>query len=219
MLWTGGPVGVPAQSTGAAVAMVEPSAGRADLERLRHEVEVLRVELQAARTEARTDYLTGLGNARALGETLDKVERAADPLPRCAVLFVDIDHFGDFNRHHGEAAGDGALQQVAAALRDTCGGRHAVYRKGGEEFVVLVSPHRSPDPRDLAAAVRHRVQSLGIAHDVSPTAPLLTVTVGVAEGPAGSVRTLLDRAARAAFHGKNTHHRNEVHCFADLVSR
>ena len=94
----------------------------------------LRAERDKLHTEARTDALTGLGNRRALDEYLGSYR---DRLP-VSVMFIDLDRFGAYNHRHGDHRGDAALQQVAQTLSRTCRDADRVFRKGGEEFVVVL---------------------------------------------------------------------------------
>ena len=177
------------------------------------------IELQernrALREEARTDALTGLRNRLALDELLQAAPPDADSrLQRAAVAFIDVDHFGDYNHVHGDAAGDDALRAVAGAIRASAREADFVFRKGGEEFVVVLQDaHDAADNAPAAAErIRAAVQGLALAHAASPVADVVTVTIGVASGPPGtSLRQLLGAAAEKAMAGKVSDQRNRVH--------
>lgn len=89
----------------------------------------LRQELNALRSDANKDRLTGLLNRAALE---DYLAAATDG----CVAMVDVDHFKTVNDTHGHGVGDRVLKAVASALADACA-PHVVGRWGGEEFVVL----------------------------------------------------------------------------------
>ncbi len=119
---------------------------------------------------ARTDYLTGLDNRRAL----DKMLASALPagLRHCrstCLAMVDIDLFKKFNDEFGHQAGDVYLKRAAINWRGTLRTEDFLARYGGEEFVVVL-----PDT-DAAAAtlVLNRLR----AATPSP----LTCSIGVAE--------------------------------------
>ena len=105
----------------------------------------------------------------------------------CAVLFVDIDHFHEFNRTHGDTAGDRALRQVADLLREETregdsvqrAGDHEVFRKGGEEFVVTGLVGDLADALRWAERIRSRVQT-------SPAPPVEPCTTGGSPSPSAS---------------------------------
>ena len=183
----------------------------------RRELAATVVELQertrALRDEARTDALTGLRNRLALDELLDS--DLGDPnsrLAAAAVAFVDIDHFGDYNHLHGDAGGDEALRRVAAAVRGCSRDPDLVFRKGGEELVVVIPDAEAGDALVAAERIRGAVQALGIAHAGSRVAPCLTVTIGLASGGAGlPLRQRLVAASELAMRAKVTNGRNRVH--------
>lgn len=175
------------------------------------------IELQrrnrALRDEARTDALTGLRNRLALDELLNAAVGDPDSrLASAALAFVDIDHFGDYNHLHGDAGGDEALRRVAAAVRDCSRHPDLVFRKGGEELVVVIPDAAEGDALVAAERIRDSVQALGIPHSGSRVAPVLTVTVGLARGgPGRTLRQLLVAASELAMHAKVANGRNRVH--------
>ena len=172
---------------------------------------------RALREEARTDALTGLRNRLALDELLHTVAGDGDrPVQRAALAFIDVDHFGNYNHVHGDAAGDDALRAVAHAIQASAREADFVFRKGGEEFVVVLPDVRdAADNADAIAAcerIRQAVQDLALSHAASGVADVVTVTIGVASGPAGStLRQLLSAAAEKAMAGKVNEQRNRVH--------
>lgn len=133
------------------------------------------------RRAATTDVLTGIANRRRFDESLElewlRSRRTADGV---SLLLVDVDHFKLFNDRYGHPAGDSCLREVAMALYATCQ-RPAdlVARYGGEEFVVLLPQTSLPSALAMAANVLDSVESLGIAHEDSPTAAHVSVSVGI----------------------------------------
>ena len=94
--------------------------------------------LGATRRLALTDPLTSLGNRRALMADLED----------CTGLLVlfDLDGFKRYNDAYGHPAGDALLARLGRKLAATVEGRGRAYRRGGDEFCVLLS-----DPADRAA--------------------------------------------------------------------
>lgn len=162
-------------------------------------------ELQAERSRARTDALTGAANRRALEEALAKeharVLRGGQP---AGLLLLDLDRFKALNDRHGHDAGDDALVQVAARLRGQLRSTDLVARWGGEEFVVL-----APAVGDLAAldqyAERLRRIVGGEPFALRRTAVVLTTSIGATllDGSA-SPQQALERADRALYDAKRT---------------
>ena len=172
---------------------------------------------RALREEARTDALTGLRNRLALDELLHAAGGDGDRRVQCsAVAFIDVDHFGNYNHVHGDAAGDDALRAVAHAIKACAREADFVFRKGGEEFVVVLRDidNDADNAAVVAAAERMRgaVCDLALAHAASTVAGVVTVTIGVASGPPGTtLRQLLSAAAEKAMAGKVSAQRNRVH--------
>ena len=141
------------------------------------------------------DDLTGVGNRRHLNQALT-AEPARGDRPT-SVLMVDIDHFKQFNDDHGHHVGDEVLKAVASALCASVRAGDVVYRYGGEEFCVLlddVSPGE-------AATIAERIRTTA-GHQQLSGAGQITVSVGVAHGPAAEVSTTLRRADTALMGAK-----------------
>ncbi|MEM6839582.1 MAG: GGDEF domain-containing protein [Cyanobacteria bacterium P01_C01_bin.120] len=77
------------------------------------------------------DYLTGIGNHRALA---NYVTRQATSDKRSFVV-VDADNLKQVNDQYGHAAGDEFLKAVAAMIRSES---DAVFRRSGDEFVIVL---------------------------------------------------------------------------------
>jgi diguanylate cyclase (GGDEF)-like protein len=159
--------------------------------------------------EAYTDELTNLGNRRAMSRRMREVDEAADAGPAAAVIFVDIDRFGEYNKRHGDAAGDEVLGLVAETLALTVR-QFDFFRKGGEEFVTFLPDVSLPDAAAIGERLRAAVEDLAIPHR-APGQPVVTITVGVAmTDEATTVEQALALAADRAFWLKAHGRRNSV---------
>lgn len=165
--------------------------------------------------QVQVDALTGLRSRRALDAVLEMTcggqQAGAE---HCAVAFLDIDHFGSFNKHHGDDRGDEALRQVAQIIQATARRGDLVFRKGGEEIVVVLPGTTEAEAQLAAERMRCAVQDAAIQHIASPTAPVITITVGVASSHGrqpSTVHQLMNRAAEAAMRAKVQAQRNQVH--------
>ncbi|MEM9302551.1 MAG: diguanylate cyclase [Pseudomonadota bacterium] len=158
----------------------------------------LRRQKREAELLAYSDGLTGVSNRRrfdaALEQSWDWELRQRGAL---SLILLDIDYFKLFNDHYGHPAGDECLRAVARciehAARDTGA---TVARTGGEEFAVLVSAMAPGEARELADQIRNSVRLLGITHEASLVASVVTVSVGVAS--VVPVETLSSRALMLA---------------------
>jgi diguanylate cyclase (GGDEF)-like protein len=161
--------------------------------------------------DARHDPVTGLGNRLRLAEDLEllcgRVERYGHVY--CIALF-DIDDFKGYNDAAGHLAGDGVLRAVAQRLQREIRSGDALYRYGGEEFLVLL-PEQSLESAALAAErLRAAVEALALPH---PAGGTVTVSVGVA-GTAEGCRPdeLFELADQALYRAKaDGRNRVEVH--------
>ncbi|OLO07943.1 hypothetical protein BTW08_10000 [Salinicola sp. MH3R3-1] len=160
------------------------------------------------------DPLTGLGNRRLLERRLDMLI----PLSRrlsCTVsaMMIDVDHFKPFNDNYGHPAGDACLVDLAGVLKDTFRrDTDVVIRLGGEEFLVLLINIDEEEAWSLADAMRGMIQALGLPHEYSPVADVVTVSVGVVTSPNGLLVDIGDMITHAdqALYDCKAHGRNRV---------
>lgn len=140
-----------------------------ELERVHHALELT----------ARTDPLTGAGNRRRLDEDLRAVRAHINRSNfSYGLVEIDLDRFKQINDILGHGAGDDVLCQVVGAIQGTLRANDAVYRLGGEEFLVVLSV---PTIDGLAAAterLRTSVMALGIDHPANPPHTSVTVSLG-----------------------------------------
>jgi len=109
--------------------------------------------LGAARTDARTDALTGLGNRRRLIADLEHAGiEAANGDARYLFAIFDLDGFKVYNDSFGHAAGDLLLRRMGNSLSAAVQGHGTAYRLGGDEFCVLAPLGRTRPSSIVAAA-------------------------------------------------------------------
>jgi diguanylate cyclase (GGDEF)-like protein len=107
--------------------------------------------LQASRVEASTDALTGLGNRRALIETLQSTLSAHEDHEALLAMF-DLNGFKQYNDTFGHGAGDALLARLGSALSQTVIELGVAFRVGGDEFCVLARCTPSEGERLLAGS-------------------------------------------------------------------
>ncbi len=91
--------------------------------------------LDAQRSDAETDSLTGLGNRRRF--MADLTDRSATQRPGILIM-IDLDRFKEFNDAYGHVAGDELLTRFASTLRHGLQDYGEVYRLGGDEFCAVL---------------------------------------------------------------------------------
>lgn len=162
-----------------------------------------RAREHAVRRMVFRDELTGLASRRL---TLDRVDQAGgqDRLSaNLGVLFVDLDRFALVNDARGWEAGDAALRAVGRRLGDLAGPRASVGRLGSDEFLVLLAEADLIASKATAAEVLQAVSApvdVPFGPDRDPVH--LSVSVGLAVGPAVESWELVRRARAALHHAK-----------------
>ena len=177
-------------------------------------IEKSRSDHAALLEQTLNDPLTGLGNRRMLESQLDVLV----PLSRrlsctMSAMMIDVDHFKAFNDHYGHPAGDACLVDIASVLKDTFRREtDVVVRLGGEEFLVLLINTGKDEAWALADAMRAMIQALGIPHEYSSVASVVTVSVGVVTSPHGLLIDIDDMIAHAdeALYDCKARGRNQV---------
>jgi len=111
--------------------------------------------LRASRDEAKTDALTGLGNRRALAESIEELDGA----PVVLALF-DLDGFKHYNDTFGHPAGDALLVRLGSNLAACLERRGRAFRMGGDEFCVLIEPGND-DPEQLVRSAAAALSESG----------------------------------------------------------
>jgi two-component system, cell cycle response regulator len=107
---------------------------------------------------ALTDVQTRAFNRRyllpRLRQELDRAQRHAEPI---SLLLLDLDHFKQVNDRHGHAAGDAVLAAFADRVRSCVRGLDVLFRRGGEEFVLIMPATDEHQALIVAERVRERL--------------------------------------------------------------
>lgn len=129
---------------------------------------------------SRTDALTGVGNRRGLDDDLATLHaRCRRYRRRYSLALIDLDGFKSYNDAHGHPAGDVALRAVASALAASVRATDAVYRYGGEEFLIVLPEQAGAEALVVVERVRRAVEALGVPHPAA-AGGVLTVSAGLA---------------------------------------
>ena len=160
-------------------------------------VEGLIEELDAS---AQRDPLTGALNRRGFQERLGieiiRARRTGEPL---TVVTADLDRLKTVNDKFGHAAGDEALELVAAVMAEGLRDVDVLARIGGDEFVILL-PNCEPElGLEIAGALKAEVA----ARSERESWPA-TLSMGVAGAPPLPLdpEALLEAADRALYRAK-----------------
>ena len=153
------------------------------------------------------DALTGLANRRRLLETLEPSATAkAINRSETALIFVDVDHFKDYNDRFGHPAGDEALRCVANMMQACSPAGTLVARYGGEEFACLMPDADAQQARVLAEKIRAAVEQCSVPLPGTATVNRVTISAGVAScflASAGDAHNLMRDADIALYRAKS----------------
>lgn len=132
----------------------------------------LRDKQRALEELASKDALTGLLNRSRLEAHLESAGESS------AIAIIDLDNFKDFNDSHGHIAGDLTLMDFAEGLRANTRAVDAVFRYGGEEFLVIFPRTATSE----AADTLDRFARVWASHESG-----ITFSAGVAVGGGNAV--------------------------------
>ena len=98
------------------------------------------------------DPLTGCYNRRYLNTVTRQCE--AQPKGEWGCIYLDIDHFKQYNDKNGHAEGDAVLVKMARFLMRHVRAEEAVVRVGGDEFLVVLCDSDLDQTDHVAARLR-----------------------------------------------------------------
>lgn len=141
-----------------------------EFERQRRKRFALNEHLQAAADKAeqaaRTDYLTGLFNRKALFEfghlLLSQSKRYQHT---CCVIYLDLDNFKSINDTFGHSAGDLVIKRAAELCVNITRDCDAVGRIGGEEFVLVLSNANAQAAESFVQRLFDNVRGEGVEYN------------------------------------------------------
>lgn len=165
---------------------------------------------------ATRDPLSGLGNRRSATDLIERLWQDAT-IPKACIAFImaDIDWFKRLNDTAGHAAGDECIRRVAQTIEQSVRqGEDAVFRYGGEEFLVVLA-HASPDLAwTIAERIRSSVAALAIVNPgldpADGAANVVTISLGVAFAQDGAAPETVAKWADDALYDAKRGGRNLV---------
>jgi len=167
------------------------------------------MKLHEARAElerlARTDPLTGALNRRGFLELAEQAFERRRGAANPQLILLDIDRFKDVNDTHGHAAGDAAIVQIVARMRETfepLGG--CVGRMGGDELAVLLSGASAGVAAAAAEALRAAIERRPVSYGEGQINATVSVGLATAFDDDDDLDAVLLRADRALYAAKST---------------
>jgi diguanylate cyclase (GGDEF)-like protein len=138
-----------------------------------------------------------------------ELERAAARGTPLSLLLVDLDHFKRVNDRYGHAVGDELLRAFADTARACVRGSDVLFRRGGEEFVLMMPGTCESDAARVAERLRARLDSQPLLTQDTLTVKA-TISVGVASWDGTESAEALDERTDQAMYDAKQRGRNRV---------
>ena len=152
-----------------------------DLEKNAQELEQLNKQLKYLATR---DALTGLYNRRYFLEALQlEFSRSKRHGRVFSLLFMDLDHFKQYNDKFGHPAGDALLKGLAEVITRASRNTSIVARYGGEEFIILAPEAPKDGAKIFAERLRKGVEEHPFEGRQSQPGGRVTLSIGVSTYP------------------------------------
>lgn len=154
--------------------------------------------------KAQKDSLTGCYAKDAILTFLEKLsaECAAYSKPY-SVLLIDVDRFKTFNDKYGHIFGDEALKYFSSSLRlNLEGEEYAIFRFGGDEFVVVFPGINAKEVYKLAINIEWNIKKRPLLYRGREYP--MSFSGGIASCPADGTdaQDVLERADKAMYFSK-----------------
>lgn len=161
-------------------------------------------ELDRTRKEARTDALCGVGNRKAVDETLQfMVSRYHSSQKPFGVMLVDIDHFKRINDTFGHQAGDDVLSSISSALKECVRPEDFVGRLGGDEFIIILEGLTADNADLVGTRIRSTIELYDFSIANSGQSTVVTMSMGLAViQKEDTLETIYERADKALYKSK-----------------
>jgi diguanylate cyclase (GGDEF)-like protein/PAS domain S-box-containing protein len=182
------------------------------------DVSAARATALAVSHRAQHDVLTNLPNRTLFNERVSlAIAEATRRQTRFAVVFIDVDRFKEINDSLGHAMGDQLLQSIAERLLLCVRNSDTVSRRGGDEFVILLSEIASAEA--AALTVNTVIAAIATPHRIGGLELRVTATVGVSIYPehGEDEETLINNADDAMYSAKGAN-ANTCHFFESSMN-
>ena len=155
---------------------------------------------------AMTDKLTGAYNRHKWNEVIGLELSMFNRGSHFSIIYIDLDHFKKINDQFGHNIGDTVLKQSVALMKQTVRDSDAVFRMGGEEFVILLRGTKS----EAATVIAEKVKVIFSSFEQTGL-PAFTASFGVTECQKNDTLTsLFERVDAALYEAKHSGRNNVV---------
>jgi diguanylate cyclase (GGDEF)-like protein len=175
---------------------------RMEIRRARQELISRTIQQELIQQQSFTDPLTEIYNRQSLeemaGRFIGQARRSKKPL---TLMMIDVDRFKEVNTRFGHLTGDVVLASTAALLKHSVRGSDAVFRYGGDEFLIILADTSCSDARHVVERIRTGLAEWNGAGHLERFE--LNMSIGVSEWSEGkTLEGLLDSADNEMYAAK-----------------
>jgi len=157
---------------------------------------------------ANVDGLTNVFNHRYFQNVLEQeFDRSIRHQTTLSLLFVDIDHFKNFNDTHGHQTGDFILKAFCKTMKEQIRKYDTLARYGGEEFAIILPSTGEDESLTVAEKLRSIIEEALFYHpelnnEYQVTASIGAATITPSNDENVSKSDLISRADQALYEAK-----------------
>ena len=169
---------------------------------MREELISRTIQQELTQQQSFTDPLTEIYNRQSLEDMAGRfISQARRSKKSLTFMLIDVDQFKQVNTKFGHLTGDVVLANTAALLKHSVRGSDAVFRYGGDEFLVILADTSKVDARHVVDRIRTGLADWNRAKHLDNF--VLSLSIGVAEWEEGkTVEALLDSADNQMYAAK-----------------
>jgi diguanylate cyclase (GGDEF)-like protein len=172
--------------------------------------------IQALKSMAHYDYLTGLPNRHLLRERIHHSIYLAQRYNRENVIcFIDLDGFKAINDTYGHHTGDMLLKEISSRIKTLSGQEDDLLRIGGDEFLLILNSIKKKS--ELEMFLQTLLENIASIKNIEGHSITISSSIGVAFCPSNgtTVKELMEAADNAMYEAKE----QGKNCFLYAPSR
>lgn len=158
-------------------------------------IEELKLQMKRQSVLSSRDGLTGLLNRAAFSAVMeDYIDRAKQKNIPLGCIFIDVDHFKEYNDTYGHVKGDECLVKISNVCLELEKKHSHIHfaRYGGDEFFGMFLGYSEKEMVDFAKHIETEVRELNIEHEFEKQGGRVTVSIGVMNKYLNAERDLID---------------------------
>lgn len=166
---------------------------------LHEETSNLSASQESIRRLSKTDFLTGLVNAKQACADYEALLARLTKEQDIFFYFIDLDGFKEVNDLFDHKSGDELLVLVADRLRASVSETAHICRLSGDEFVIFFAANRNNDATKAAGKI---LDTIAQPHNLFGTSAQITASMGIASTHEHSFSTIRKKASMAMYQSK-----------------